>query len=187
PSGRGTRRKKISECPRHDRPLSKHKSRVEIDLRFSQQCEEFLLERPLAMMLFLTGNVLFWRGVNTWFGARGALGGSVLRLIEVHELRARLLLQGELIIPDRLIDHQLVNDQPDGVLLPRAVNLNHRGKADAVVVPIDLIGDASLDFARRVENNLVMGNQVFALEYDLAEQIPACVRVGAADNINDII
>src|ERR1019366_728878 len=115
PSGRGTRRKKISECPRHDRPLSKHKSRVEIDLRFSQQCEEFLLERPLAMMLFLTGNVLFWRGVNTWFGAR------------------------------------------------------------------------VLVFARRVVNNLVVGNQVYALEYDLAVQIPACVRAGAADNINDII
>src|ERR1035438_10450315 len=95
---------------------------------------------------------LFGPGVSAWSGSRGALGGGVLWVIEVHHLRARWLLQGELIIPDRVIHDQLVNGHPDGVFLLWALNLNHCWIADAGVIPVDLVGDFGSDFAGGVRS-----------------------------------
>src|ERR1039457_747017 len=140
--------------------------------RSISQDYDLVLTRPSATQsvpkmsnpILSSSKPLFWRADHALVWTLSALRGGVLGLIEVHELRARRRLQGELIVPDRLIDHQLLNGQPDRVLLLRTVDLNHSRKADAVVVPINLIGSVGSDLACGVVIDLLVGDEVYALE-----------------------
>ena len=55
------------------------------------------------------------------------------------------------------------------------------------MVPVNLIGDFGSNYARGVVNSLMVGAEVHALEYDLAEQIPVRAGVGAVEDVDDIV
>ena len=89
-------------------------------------------------------------------------------LVEIDQFRAGRLLQGKLVVVQRFVDHQLHHGQPDRVFLLRTVDLDNVGKADAVVVLIDLVGRLGGNVSVLVVDNLMMRHQVGAVEDDLA-------------------
>jgi len=83
------------------------------------------------------------------------------------------LLQGELVIPQRLIDFELQHVEGDVVLLVRPEKFEARGEADAIIVFVIGVARIGRQVALLVVNILPMGLQVGAAEDDLAREKPA--------------
>jgi len=99
-----------------------------------------------------------------------------LRVVEIHHLRPGRLLQGKLIIPQRLVDFQLQHVEGDVVLLAGPKNLDARGKADAIPILIAGVAGIGRQIALLIVNVLAMRLQIGAAENDLAESAQPFVR-----------
>src|SRR2546423_14380008 len=91
-----------------------------------------------------------------------------LRLVQMHHVSSRRLLQRKLIVTQRLIDLQLQDVEFDIVLLLRTGKLNARRIADATIVFVISIASIGRQLALFVVNVLPMRLQVGAAENNLA-------------------
>src|SRR3984885_14783055 len=90
----------------------------------------------------------------------------------MHNLRARRLLQRELVVAEGLVYVQLEYVKGDVAVLPRALDLNAGREREAAKILVIGVGCVGRNVPLHVVNSLFVGQQVGTAELDPAPQIP---------------
>jgi hypothetical protein len=110
--------------------------------------------------VFKTGRLTYWLS--------GAFASPELALVRAAHIRARWLLQRELVVGQRFIDLQFDHVQGKVVTLPRPFDLDRTRKCNPRVVFVILVMRVGRDVSMLVVNPLLVREQVDSAELDLA-------------------